>query len=131
MTYHVSGQSLLALGSGFSASSLIDGPRTVPSAGKTGMARRGLAGGALLASCLLTWDSVAAQSPSETEKIERLERQTELLQKQLNSQNDLIRELQQEVARTKKKSEKKETVLAKRSEPSVNSREPARRSRHR
>jgi hypothetical protein len=124
MTYHVSRQSLLALGSSFSASSLLDGPRAVPSAGKTGMARRGLTGGALLASCLLTWDSVAAQSPSETEKIERLERQSELLQKQLNRQNDLIRELQQEVTRARKKSEKKETELAKRSEPSVNSREP-------
>src|ERR1700733_6135078 len=121
MTYHVSGQSLLALGSGFSASSLSDRPRAVPSAGKTGMARRGLAGGALLASCLLTWHSVAAQSPSETEKIERLERQTELLQKQLNSQNDLIRELQQKVSRARKKSDKKEIELAKRSEPSVNS----------
>ena len=124
MTYHLSRQSLLALGSSFSASSLLDGPRAVPSAGKTGMARRGLTGGALLASCLLTWDSVAAQSPSETEKIERLERQSELLQKQLNRQNDLIRELQQEVTRARKKSEKKETELAKRSEPSVNSREP-------
>jgi hypothetical protein len=124
MTYHVSGQSLLALGSGFSASRLIEGPRADPSAGKTGMARRGLAGGALLASCLLTWNSVAAQSPSETEKIERLERQSELLQNQLNRQNDLIRELQQEVSRARRKSEKKQTELAKRSEPSVNSREP-------
>jgi hypothetical protein len=35
-------------------------------------------GGALIASCLLTLDSVAAQSPSDSEKIERLERQAEL-----------------------------------------------------
>ncbi len=91
-----------ALGSGFSASSLLDGPTVVPSAGKTGIATWGLAGGALLASCLLTWDSVAAQSLSEAEKIERLERQTELLQKQLGRQNDLIMELRQEIARSEK-----------------------------
>ena len=112
-----------ALGSGFSASSLLDGPRAFPSAGKTGMARWGLAGGALLATCLLTWDSVAAQSPSEAEKIERLERQTELLQKQLSRQNDLIMELRQEISRARNKPEKKKTELAKRSEPSVNRKE--------
>jgi hypothetical protein len=87
------------------------------------MARQSLMGGALVAGCLLTWDSVAAQSLSDSEKIERLERQTELLREQLGRQNDLITALQQEVARTKKKSEKKETELAKRSEPSVNSRQ--------
>src|SRR5579864_5715336 len=86
-------------------------------------ARLGLMGGALAASWLLTWDSVAAQSPSEAEKLERLERQSQLLQQQLNRQNeqlnrqnDLIRELQQQVSRAKKKSEKKEIELAKRSE---------------
>ncbi|HWX32533.1 MAG TPA: hypothetical protein VNZ53_34520 [Steroidobacteraceae bacterium] len=56
---------------------------------------------------------------SDAEKIERLERQAELLQKQLNRQNDLIRELQQGGTRARKKSEKKETEQAKRSEPSV------------
>jgi hypothetical protein len=86
--------------------------------------RQGLRIAALVASSLLTWDSVAAQSSSETEKIERLERQTELLQKQLTRQSDLIGKLQQEVSRATKKSGKKETELAKRSEPSVNSREP-------
>jgi hypothetical protein len=123
MTCAVLRRSLLALDSGFDASSLLGGAGAILSAGKTGIARPGAMGGALVASCLLTWDSVAAQSPSDAEKIERLERQSELLQKQMNRQNDLIRELQQQVARTKKKSEKKETELAKRSEPSVNSKE--------
>ena len=96
------------------------------------MVRQGLMGSALVASCLLTWDPVAAQSPSDAEKIERLERQSELLQKQMNRQNDLIRELQQEIMRSRKKSEKKETekketVVAKRSEPSVNSKEEVQR----
>ena len=44
---------------------------------------------------------------------QQLNRQNE----QLNRQNDLIRELYQEVSRAKKKSEKRETELAKRSEP--------------
>jgi hypothetical protein len=121
MTHPVLRRSLLALGSGLGASGLLGGARAILSAGKTGIARHGAMGGALVASCLLTWDSVAAQSPSDSEKIERLERQTELLREQMSRQNDLIMTLQQEVARTKKKSEKKETELAKRSEPSVNS----------
>jgi hypothetical protein len=87
------------------------------------LVRQGLMGGALVASCLLTWDSAAAEPPSDTEKIERLERQSELLQKQLDRQNELIRGLQQEIAQARKKPEKKETDLAKRSEPSVNSNE--------
>src|ERR1700733_5229315 len=94
--------------------------------------RQGLQIAALVASLLLTWDSVAAQSSSDTEKIERLERQTELLQKQLTRQNDLIEKLQQEVSRTTKKSAKKETELARPSAPSVNrneaAAEPAKRS---
>jgi hypothetical protein len=85
--------------------------------------RQGLMGGALVAGCLLTPNSVSAQSSSDAEKLEQLQRQTELLQKQLDRQNALIRELQQEVSRTRKKSEKKETEVAKRSEPSVNSNE--------
>jgi hypothetical protein len=91
-------------------------------------------GGALVASCLLTWDSVAAQSPSDAEKIERLERQSEQLQKQLDRQNeqlnrqsDLIREMHEEIIRARKKTEKGETALAKRSEPPVNSKEEERR----
>jgi hypothetical protein len=122
MTYHISRQSLLALGSGFSASSLPDEPKAVASAGKTGTAKRSLTGGALLAGCLLTWDSVAAQSLSDSEKIERLEQQTQLLREQLSRQNDLLTALRQEVSRGRKKSEK-ETEVAKRSEPSVNSHE--------
>ena len=85
--------------------------------------RQGLRIPAFVASLLLTWNSVAAQSSSDTEKIERLERQTELLQKQLTRQNDLIGELQREVSRATKKSEKKGAELAKRPEPSVNSSE--------
>src|ERR1700722_17077068 len=119
MTYPVLRQSLLAFGSGFGASRLLGGARANLSAGKTGIARHRAMGGALVASCLLTWDSVAAQSPSDAEKIERLERQAELLQKQMNRQNDLIRELQQEVTRARKKPEKKQIELAKRSEPPV------------
>jgi uncharacterized protein YPO0396 len=69
-------------------------------------------GSALVASCLLTWDSAAAEQLSDAEKIERLERQGELLQKQLDRQNDLMRELQQEIARARKKSGKKEAQNA-------------------
>ncbi len=61
MTYPVLRRSLLALNSGFDASSLLGGARAILSAGKTGIARHGAMGGALVASCLLTWDSVAAQ----------------------------------------------------------------------
>ena len=101
MTYHVSRHSQLALGS-----SLSGGRREGVSVGKTRRVRQGLMGGALIASCLLPWDSAAAESPSDAEKIERLERQGELLQKQLDRQNEMVRELQQEVARARKKSEK-------------------------
>src|ERR1700755_1409748 len=107
MTYAVSRQSLFALGAGFDASSLLASRKAILSATMIRMVRQSLRGGALVAGCLLTWDSVAAQSPSDSEKIERLERQTELLQKQLNRQNDLIRELQQGGTRAKNKSEKK------------------------
>jgi hypothetical protein len=124
MMHPVLRQPLLALGSAFGASSLLGGARTILSTRKTGIARHGAIGGALVASCLLTWDSVAAQSPSDADKIERLERQTELLQKQLDRQNDLIRELQQGGTRAKTKSGKKEPELARRSDPPVNSREP-------
>ena len=109
MTYSVLRRSPLALDSGFGPSKLLGGARAIPSGGKTGIARHGAMGGALVASCLLTWDSAAAQSPSDADKIERLERQAELLQKQMNRQNDLIRELQQEVTRARKKPEKKQT----------------------
>jgi hypothetical protein len=126
MTYDVSQTSPLTLG--FSASSLLDGSRAVALVGNTSLVGRGLMGGALLASCLLTWDSVAAQSLSDSEKIERLERQTELLREQLtrqneqlNRQDDLIRELHQEITQAKKKGERTETRLAKRSEPPLNS----------
>ena len=87
-------------------------------------ARRSLMDSALVGACLLAFSPAAAEPLSDAEKIERLERQAELLQKQLNRQNDLIRELQQERTRARKKSEKKETEQAKRSEPSVNSKEP-------
>jgi hypothetical protein len=118
MTYHVTRHSHFALGS-----SLLCGRREGASAEKTGLVRRGLMGSALVASCLLTWDSAAAEQLSDAEKIERLERQGELLQKQLDRQNDLMRELQQEIARARKKSGKKETELAKGSGPSVNGNE--------
>src|ERR1700733_512629 len=90
-------------------------------------ARRSLMDSALVGACLLAFSPAAAEPLSDAEKIERLERQAELLQKQLNRQNDLIRELQQGRTRARKKSEKKEnekeTELAKRSEPPVNSKE--------
>src|ERR1700682_2029795 len=50
---------------------------------EAGMTRLGLTGGALVTSVLLASDPVAAQSPSDADKIERLERQVNLLQKQL------------------------------------------------
>jgi phosphate-selective porin OprO and OprP len=67
------------------------------------MAKRPLVGGALLTTWLLTLGPSTAQSPSDAEKIERLERQTELLQKQLRHQNERIEALQQEIRRTRKK----------------------------
>src|ERR1700760_29255 len=102
MTYRALRRPLLALDSGFGACSLLGGARAILSAGRTGIVRHGAMGGALVASCLLTWDSVAAQSPSDSEKIERLERQAEFLQKQLDRQNELIRELQQGGTRARK-----------------------------
>jgi hypothetical protein len=120
MKYHVTRHSQLALGSRLSG-----GRREGVSAGKAGLVRQGLIGGALVASCLLPWDSAAAEQSSDADKIERLERQGELLQQQLNRQNELIRELQAEVSRTRKKSEKKEIEQAKRSDPAVNSTQPS------
>ena len=76
-----------------------------------------LMGSALVGASSLLFSPAVVEPLSE--KIERLERQTELLQKQLQ-------ELQSEITQTKqtkKKSEKKETELAKRSEPSVDSSE--------
>ena len=64
-----------------------------------------LMGSALVGTCCLAFSPAVAEPLSDSEKIERLERQTELLQKQL-------RALQSEIATTKKKSEKKETELA-------------------
>src|ERR1700727_1967575 len=87
-------------------------------------ATQSLMGSAIVGACSLAFSPALAEPLSDSEKIERLERQTELLQKQMGRQNDLITALKQEVARTKKKPEKKETELAKRSEPLVNSREP-------
>src|ERR1700741_270925 len=78
-------------------------------------------GSALVGVCFLAFSPAVAEPLSDSEKIERLERQTELMREQMNRQNDLIMTLQQEVARTKKKSEKRETELAKRSEPLVDS----------
>jgi phosphate-selective porin OprO and OprP len=60
------------------------------------MTRHGLTGGALVTSVLLASDPTAAQSPSDADKIERLERQVDLLQKQLTA-------LQGEIRQTKKK----------------------------
>jgi hypothetical protein len=83
--------------------------------------RATLTGGAVLSACLLVLSPAAAQQPlSDSEKIDRLERLTEQLQNQVTRQNDLIRGLQQDASRTKRKSAKKETELARQSEPSVN-----------
>jgi hypothetical protein len=62
------------------------------------MTRLGLTGSALVTSVLLASDPVAAQSQSDADKIERLERQVNLLQKQLTA-------LQGEIRQTKKKTE--------------------------
>src|SRR3984957_11738611 len=84
-------------------------------------ATQGLMGSALVGACCVAFSPAAAEPLSDSEKIERLERQTELLREQMSRQNDLITALKHEVAVTKKKS-----GLAKRYEPSVNSREEAR-----
>ena len=102
-----------------------DSRRASASAEKARPLQQGLIGGTLVVSCLLPWNSAAAESPSDAEKIERLERQGELLQQQLDRQNELIKELRQEVSRATKKSEKKETEQAKRSEPSLSNKELA------
>jgi hypothetical protein len=85
--------------------------------------RDGSPGIALIVGCfaggILAFSSAAADPLSDSEKIERLERQTELLREQLGRQNDLITTLQREVAQTKKKTEKKKAEPAKASEPSV------------
>jgi hypothetical protein len=60
---------------------------------------------ALLVAWMLVPETAAAQSISDSEKIERLERQTELMQKQL-------KELQNELARTRKKTDKVEAAQA-------------------
>jgi hypothetical protein len=62
--------------------------------------------GVLVGASFLAIEPVAAQSPSDSEKIERLQRQTEQLQKQLKT-------LQEEIALTKKKTEKVEAAQAK------------------
>src|ERR1700721_907782 len=82
-------------------------------------ATQSLMGSALVGACCVAFSPAAAEPLSDSEKIERLERQTELFREQMSRQNDLITALKQEVARTKKKPEKKETEQAKRSEPTV------------
>jgi hypothetical protein len=62
-----------------------------------------MAGTALLGACLFLPATALAQS-SEAQKIERLERQTELLQRQL-------KEIQDELARTRKRTEKVEAKV--------------------
>src|SRR5262249_28757760 len=59
---------------------------------------------AFLAVWLLVPSTAGGQSASEAAKIERLERQTELLQKQL-------KEIQEELARTRKKTERVEAKV--------------------
>jgi hypothetical protein len=64
-----------------------------------------MASTAFLVAWMLGPDVAVAQSTSDAEKIERLERQTELLQKQL-------KELQSEIASTRKKTDKVEAAQA-------------------
>jgi hypothetical protein len=64
-----------------------------------------MASGAMLVAWMQVPDVAAAQSMSDAEKIERLERQTELLQQQLKA-------LQNEIASTRKKTEKVEAAQA-------------------
>jgi hypothetical protein len=66
--------------------------------------RKLMACSALLSVWLLVPTTATAQSSSEAAKIERLERQTELLAKQL-------KELQEELARTRKKTERVEAKV--------------------
>jgi hypothetical protein len=53
-------------------------------------ARRSLMGSALVGACSLAFSPAVAEPLSDSEKIERLERQTELLREQMSRQNDLI-----------------------------------------
>src|SRR6516225_7667364 len=64
----------------------------------------GLMCGALVGASFLALDPAAAQSVSDSEKIERLQRATEQLQKQLKT-------LQDEIAQTKKQTEKVEAKV--------------------
>src|SRR5260370_20172374 len=64
----------------------------------------GLMCGALVGASFLALDPAAAQSVSDSEKIERLQRATEQLQKQLKT-------LQDEIAKTRKKTEKVEAKV--------------------
>src|SRR6266404_6455771 len=64
----------------------------------------GLMCGAFVGASFLALDPAAAQSVSDSEKIERLQRATEQLQKQLKT-------LQDEIAQTKKKTEKVEAKV--------------------
>jgi Tfp pilus assembly protein PilN len=66
-------------------------------------ARQSLMGSALVGACSLAFSPAVAEPLSDSEKIERLERQTGLLQKQLKA-------LQAEIAQTKKKAAKVEAV---------------------
>jgi hypothetical protein len=66
-------------------------------------ARQSLRGAALAAACFLAFSPAAAEPLSDSEKIERLERQTELLQRQLKA-------LKAEIAQTKKNAAKSEAV---------------------
>jgi hypothetical protein len=66
---------------------------------------------ALLGVWLLVPASAAAQSMSESEKIQKLERQTELLQKQSELLQRQLKEVREELARTRKKTEKVEAKV--------------------
>jgi hypothetical protein len=66
---------------------------------------------ALLGVWLLVPASAAARSMSESEKIQKLERQTELLQKQSELLQRQLKEVREELARTRKKTEKVEAKV--------------------
>ena len=68
-------------------------------------AERGLGIGVATAASLLALNSALAQPLSDSEKIDRLQRQTELLEQQ-------IKALKSEIAQTRKKTERVETVQA-------------------
>jgi hypothetical protein len=74
--------------------------------------RRNLMGcSALLGAWLLVPATVAAQSISDSEKIQKLERQTELLQKQSELLQRQLKEVREELAHTRKKTEKVEAKV--------------------